>query len=225
MKTLQEWLKDIDAEDIISTFLVRYPIDFMLKTRRNQTIEQTINSEKNKLRQLIRTMLLMDAIRSEDCIFYAAPVFEHNRPIVKAAMSQRDEILAGDLPEDEGLEFIPWEQALGYQIADTKLTLDHMREILADILYGLSFFGFDQATCKENTDEAKEYLFIAEADVQSGRVHSAQEVLATLGLRKDEPDQTADELRSKIIGAEWEFNKYCRTREARYVRQILLREE
>ena len=163
----------------------------------------------------------MEADCSEDGIFYAVYVHENQFPKVRADLSRQDEILEKELPEHYAWDFIPWEKLTGFRIADTKLTLDHMETVLAQILYGMTFCGSDHETWKREVTNIEESLRLAEEEAKTGKYVPAEEVFAEFGLPKDEPDEIADALSRKVNLAEWEYDQHCRKREAGKVRELL----
>ena len=133
----------------------------------------------------------------------------------------RNEILEGELPQNYARDFTPWEELMGYGLAETTLTKDHANTVLAQILYDMTFFGMDHETWKQQSAEVEESLEVSRKAVEAGEYKTAEEVFAEFGLPKDDPDEIADELSSNLIRAEMEYNQHCRKREAAKVRKLL----
>ena len=225
MKTVQEWLRETNAAEIIDTYLVEYPIDFQMLEDKKRTVADVLETAKENLSRLIQYLRTMEADCSEDSIFYAVHVRENQFPKVRADLSRQDEILEKELPEHYAWDFTPWEKVMGFRIADTKLTLDHMETILAQILYGMTFFGSDHETWKQEVTNIEESLRLAEEEAKTGKYVPAVEVFAEFGLPKDEPDEIADALIRKVNLAELEYAQHCRKREVGKVRELLKGQE
>ena len=132
--------------------------------------------------------------------------------------------MKNELPQSYGWEFTPWEEIIGYRIAETKLTIDHANAVLAYILYRMTDLGMDHETWKQHAAEIEESLREAEKDSKNGVFYSVEEAFAQFGLPQDEPDKIADELNHKITLAELEYSQHCLKREAAKVRRLLLSE-
>lgn len=224
MKTVQEWLRETGAEKIIAAYLVTYPIDFPMLRNKDVTVARVFEVLKDNLRGYIQYLLSLEAVPSENDIFYAVHTMEGQYSRVKADLSRRDDILKDELPEHYAWEFTDWEQVLGWRIADTKLTLDHMDDVLADILFEMSFFGTDPEEWKQRKAEIEASLDESMEEIRNGDSRSAEEVFAEFGLPRDEPDEEADELDSHITIAVVEYDIHSRKREAAKVRELLLNE-
>lgn len=221
MKTVQAWLRETNAAEIIDTYLVEYPIDFPMLEDKKRTVADVLETAKDNLSRLIQYLRTMEADCSEDSIFYAVHVRENQFPKVRADLSRQDEILEKELPGHYAWDFTPWEKLMVFRIADTKLTLDHMETVLAQILYGMTFCGSDHETWKREVTNIEESLRLAEEEAKTGKYVPAVEVFAEFGLPKDEPDEIADALIRKVNLAELEHAQHCRKREVGKVRELL----
>ena len=221
MKTVQQWLRETNTEELIGTFLYENPINLITIEDKNRTVAELLETAKAKLRSLIQYLCALDVTQSKGGIFFASNAIEDGSPEVCAVLSMRNEILECELPQNYAWDFTPWEELMGYGLAETKLTKDHANTVLAQILYVMTFFGMDHETWKEQSAEVEESLEVSRKAVEAGEYKTAEEVFAEFGLPKDEPDEIADELSSKIIRAKMEYNQHCRKREAAKVRQLL----
>lgn len=221
MKTVQDWLRESNVEELIGTFLYENPINPIMIEDKSRTVAEVIESAKENLRSLIQYLLSLDVTQSEDGVFFASKTRSNQHPEVCAVLSMRKDILESELPQDYAWDFTPWEELMGYGMAETKLTKDHADTVLAQILYDMTFFGMDHEEWKQRTAEIEESLRVSMEEVKAGKYHDAEEVFAEFGLHKDEPDEIADELNSKITLAELEYSRHCRKREAKNVRELL----
>lgn len=221
MKTVQQWLREANTEELIGTFLYENPINPSMIEDKNRTVAELLETAKAKLRSLIQYLCALDATQSKDGVFFASNAMEGSSQKVCAVLSMRNEILECELPQNYAWDLTPWEELMGYGLAETKLTKSHANTVLAQILYDMTFFGMDHETWKREATEVKECLEVSRKAAEAGEYKTAEEVFAEFGLPKDEPDEIADELSSKIIRAEMEYNQHCRKREAAKVRMLL----
>ena len=172
------------------------------------SLAELLETAKAKLRSLIQYLRALDATQSKDGVFFASNAMEGGSHKVCTVLSMRNDIT-------------PWEELMGYGLAETKLTKDHANTVLAQILYDMTFFGMDYETWKRKAAEVEKSLEDSGKAGETGEYKTAEEVFAEFGLPQDEPDEIADELNSKIIRAEMEYNQHCRKREAAKVRMLL----
>lgn len=114
---------------------------------------------------------------------------------------------------------------MGYSIADTKYTLDHISEVLAAILNEASFMGFADKEFEKNCEDLFASLEKSMEDVENGRVISADKLWEHLGLERSERDVGEENLDKKIRTAQIEYENYCRTREYEKVKKLLLSQQ
>lgn len=113
MKTVQEWLRETNAAEIIDTYLVEYPIDFQMLEDKKRTVADVLETAKENLSRLIQYLRTMEADCSEDSIFYAVHVRENQFPKVRADLSMQDEICLNVLPEHYAWDFTPLGEGYG----------------------------------------------------------------------------------------------------------------
>ena len=129
------------------------------------------------------------------------------------------------IPRTSRSIFTPQEEALGYLVADTKLTQDHLYDVAVSFLNEMSFFGYDQ----EDMNEKKEELLNAVKEVEEHPENlvsfSTDELRKKLGFPKDETYPKEEEIKDKIIKQIGEYNKYCKKTELKKIRKMLLPEK
>ena len=221
MKTVQDWLREANAEEVIGAFLCQNPMDPAMMEDKDRTVAEILDTAKTKLHSLIQYLLSLNVTRSDDGVFFASHTRETEYPEVCAVLSMRKEIMETELPQSYGWEFTPWEKLMGYVLADTKLTADHANTILSQILHGMTFFGLTREAWEGEIEKTKEALHEAEMDSESGKYYTAEEVFAEFHIPRDEPDEIAEELNRRITQAELEYNQHCLKREAAKVRKLL----
>ena len=105
-----------------------------------------------------------------------------------------------------GYNFIEQEKIMGYWVAETSLTKYYLEDLMVDILYEASFFGFTQEHLQEEKDELDRR--IAEDDSET---ISAEDFFAELekeqGYKFDRQSSDEQKLEMKVIkmaGDYWE---------------------
>lgn len=225
MKAVQDWLREADVDGVIGEILAEYPIDWAMLEEKDRTVHEVITAVKENLRSLVRYLLSLEAIRTDDMFFYAVHIRKELFPAILAVLSNREDILEQELPDSYSWEFIDWERIMGYPIAETKLTMDRLNTVLAQILYEMTFFGVKHEDWRKRKAEVEESLRRSAEEVNRGECYSAEEVFAQFNLPEDEPDPVADDLNRQINLAKMEYDQHCLKHESEKVRELLNRSD
>ncbi len=220
MKTVQEWLNEVDEESLADEFFWEYPIDFVMLPDQNHTVAKIRRVARERFISYVRKMrTLAVPPRGDDdktAVFYASKGHRNHERGIVAELCHMEEVLVSDEPEHYTCDFVDHAKVMGYFVADTPLTTKNIVTVLAQILFDTSSFGYDQ----ERLPEVLESLKRSEEDIKAGRVYSTEEFWERLGLPPEEPDEEADELESHIIEAEYAYDLFCRQREEARLREL-----
>ena len=220
MKTVQEWLNEVDEESLADTYFVEFPIDFVMLRDQNHTVAEIRRAAREQFIGYVRKMRTIAiparAEGDKTAVFYASKGHRNHERGIVAEMCNMEEVLASDEPEHYACGLTDHAEVMGYLVADTPLTIDNIESLLAQILFETSFFGYDQ----EGLPDVIESLKRSEEDIKAGRTYTEEEVWEHLGLPPEEPDEEADELESKIIEAEYAYDLFCRRREEAKLREL-----
>jgi len=220
MKTVQEWLNEVDEEALADEYFWENPIDFVMLRNQNRTVAEIRRAAREQFIGYVRKMRTIAVPPRKEgdktAVFYASKGHrDHKRGIV-AELCNIEEVLASDEPEHYGCELTDHAEVMGYLVADTPLTTKNIISVLAQILFDTSFFGYDQ----EGLPDVLESLKRSDEDIEEGRTYTLEEVREHLGLPPEDPDEEADELESQIIAAEYAYDLFCRRREEAKLREL-----
>lgn len=221
MKTVQEWLIELDEDSIIDWYFAKYPIDFYMLENKDVKVNEVLAFLKERLREFIRRLKAMDTHKSERNIFYAVKSLNGSYAEVTVEMSFRKDILENDLPEHYSWMLCDHSEVMGSLIADTSLTLKNINSVMAEILHEMSFFGFTQNQLEEERGKLIESL----NDIEESSTYSADKVFTELRLPREENDERSDALLRAVMAAKNNFFEYWRTREALKIRSQLVSEQ
>ena len=119
-----------------------------------------------------------------------------------------------------GYNFIEQEKIMGYWVAETALTKYYLEDLMVDILYEASFFGFTQEHLQEEKDELDRR--IAEDDSE---IISAEDFFAELeeeqGYKFDRQSSDEQKLEMKVIKMAGEYWEHSRKKELHNVIKLL----
>lgn len=222
MKTVQEYLRQANRERLLDAMAYDTLCDTLLLMKyRDRTTEEIQDACKKHMDEFIDYLLSIEAVPSDHMVLYMT-----NASIFHRGFNQADKMLClTDINEVRkdiyavcyAFELSPWEETLGFLVADNKLTQDYMIELLSQFLNELSFFGSDPEQHREEVEKVFADLDQSMKDVEAGHTIPAEEVFEELrkeyGWPVDEKDDFQDQLHSEIIEADMKYSRYCEWRE------------
>lgn len=234
MQTIQEVLRKLDRKELEGAYFYDYGIKLWeLNPEDTRTIKEIKEKVSENFQKFVDRLCNMEVKQPEDGkirILYA------HREIydtvwsadIAADLVYADEIMkAEDLAKVEhyAYEFTPQEEALGYLVADTKLTQDHLYDVAVSFLNEMSFFGYDQEDMNGKKEELLESVKEAEEHPEKLVPFSTDDLRKKLGFPKDEKYPKEEEIKDKIIKHIAEYNRYCKKTELKKIRKMLLPEK
>ena len=217
MKTVKEYLKEIDANRLVSTFLYNYPSDEVdLLQYKKMTIEDYRNNEEKALHAFIDRLKNMEPVKPEDDdmhIFFAyRSEGDGDDGIGFGMVIGKDLIEKGTDANTYSCMFTKQEEIVGYYVAENDLTQHNIYDLLAFIMRESSSFGFKQERLEKTIQELKESIEQSEKHPETCR--SAKEVVKELSEKlgieyfEDEESDDLKDLRYKIVEAQINYRKY-----------------
>lgn len=226
MKTVQQWLREIDRQELVNTYQFLYPPEFWQLKNEEISVAEVYRRQAELLNNFIDELLqLTPSHEDAKMIFLATSAYKDGFPDEQATLVAIDELDENSLPESYSWMLTDREKLVGYKIADSELTLDNMCSILAQIIEESSFLGYSKDTFESERESLIQSLEQSEKDIEDGNVYSADEVWEHLGLKREAPDPKADELRAGVIRAEVEYNQYYRSKELSALMRKLTEEQ
>ena len=226
MKTVQQWLREIDRQELVNTYQFLYPPEFWQLKNEEISVAEVYRRQAELLNNFIDELLqLTPSHEDAKMIFLATSAYKDGFPDEQATLVAVDELDENSLPESYIWMLTDREKLVGYKIADSELTLDNMCSILAQIIEESSFLGYSKDTFESERESLIQSLEQSKKDIEDGNVYSADEVWEHLGLKREAPDPNADELRAGVIRAEVEYNQYYRSKELSALMRKLTEEQ
>ena len=214
MKTVQQWLREIDRQELVNTYQFLYPPEFWRLKNEEISVAEVYRRQAELLNDFIDELLVLTPSQEDtQMIFLATSAYKDGLPDEQALLIAVDDLDENSLPESYGWMLTDREELVGYRIADSELTLDNICSILAQIIEESSFLGYSKDTFESERESLIQSLEQSKKDIEEGNVYSADEVWEHLGLKRENPDPKADDLRAGVIRAEVEYNQYYRSKE------------
>ena len=225
MKTVQQWLREVDRQELISTYQYLYPPEFWQLKSSEKTVSEVYRIQADVLNRFIDDLLQLAPSEEEtQMIFLATSAYKEGLPDEQAILIATDK-LYDDSPEHYGWMLTDRERLVGYRVADTELTLDNIYSVLAQILEESSFLGYSIESFEAERKSLIHSLEESMKDVEEGKVYTADEVWEHLELKPQKHDPRADELRSDVVKAEFEYFQYSYTKELSALKSKLTEEK
>lgn len=215
MKKVQEYFKEVNEEELIDSYFYDHPIEYEKEYFMDKTVESIRENAKSRVRDYIERLRTLPIEASEDgkigiFLVHKIPASIDSNAFNAYCLVHMDELFSEGKAESYAYEFCRQEEILGWYIADNPYTQENLTDLLVDIMWEASFFGFEQEELeseKATLDEA-----IKEIEEGKGTSHPIEELFGDDWARFREKDEKTKEFDRKIAEAvsdfyEYEFNK------------------
>lgn len=231
MRTVQEILRELDVDKLIDEYLYKDPIDyesFANKENGSWEINEVRSRCHNRIREFIERLKTLQITPPEDGHTSIFLTYNHIKDGFDEPMFDLihlDELM-GNAERIEGYayEFQHQSEIVGYLVAETELTEHYIYELMADVLFEASFFGYEEEHLEEerqSLDKAIKEMEDIKAGKAEGRMHTIEDLL---GDHFDPEDDTEKDLRQKAYEASHKYSEYSRNRELEKVKEMVVKE-
>ena len=188
MKTVQECLRDLDTEKLIDAYLAKETLHkemvASMKTRDNIIARDLWLKYRNSIREYIEYLREVPIEPAEEpAVLYVyedvSLTWQHGRYHGLVYIPELEE--KGVEAEDYSYVLCPHAQVAGFLVADTKRTQENLLDLMTDVLYEASFFGYT----KEDQDEAIKEMEEAENEMEA----EEEDCEADEGVKDGEPEE------------------------------------
>ncbi len=221
MKTVQEWLKEVDEGKLVNTYFSLPSNAFSIAILEKRETPEVILAFVRRLKSLT------PETPQKQRVFFASTSY---RDGIELILCDWDDLLTKQRPERGDCVFSEFAHVMGYWVADTELTLKWIYDVLAGVLAQLSFFGYTQE--EQTAGWKRVYQFARQEEAKLEKEGGIDALLqrsipweemiermdTELGRR---PDPEARKLKDKIREAVVKYEMYCFEREVAAVRELL----
>lgn len=231
MYNVQHYFQILDKEKLIQTYMCEHPIEFWrLPPDSNLTIAEINEKAKNVLGNYIDRLRAIEPCKSEDreSVFYVyKAIGESGFDEPCFGLVYLDELVKNiDETRDYSYIFVKQEEIAGYLIADNERTQYFIYELMADIMFEASFFGFEQ----EDMEEEKEKLDKAMKEVSAENYKGIpaedlfREMCQEYGLTQEPEYEDEKEVLNRAFEASNAYAQYVRKKELQILKSVILQE-
>jgi len=231
MKTVQEWLRELDTERLIEEYICRDPVQYDRdESNFGRTVGEIRDCHIALVRDLIerlRTVLVKKPKKGYQGVLFVYRIIRDMIEEPAFGFAHIDELLEkGDEADNYAYEFCEQAEIAGFLVADTPLTIQYIYELMADVMYEASFFGFEQ----EDLAGEWEAIRTAEKEIEDGTAELRPwdelktEMEEEQGYPFDEESEDELELHRKIIGAVMDYSTHSMKKELTAVLELIKEE-
>lgn len=217
MKTLQQWIKEVDIDELVYAILVASPPAFWEIKEHGVDSGEAFQRVEYAIRKFISEFLELDAVNNQDKVFFAYPTqigLGKDTIVNLIYLSEID----NDYAEHYDWMLADRDELAGYLIADTQFNKENIIEILADIMEEATFFGYSDQSFIERRAEVQQELEESMKAVERGETYSLDEVWEHLGISPRKRDLEEEKLSRAMFKAKRHLDIYCRERELNEIR-------
>ena len=155
MKTVQEVLKELDTEELITAFLERVPITPKVMYESEVSAQELLINVRIQIEQFIDRMRTLPIKKGENTglLFAFETIKEFYKENAYALVHIEELKEKGLEAESYAYEFTDQEEIAGFLVSDTKRTQKDLIGLMVDVLFEASFFGFKQERLNEEKEE------------------------------------------------------------------------
>ena len=224
MKTLQQWVKEVDTDELVHAFLLASPPAFWEIKAHGVGVGEAYQRIEDAIRKFISEFLNLRVVDNQDKVFFAYPTQVDLGKDTIVNLIYLSEI------DNDYVEHYDWmltdrDELAGYLIADTQFNEENIIEILADILDDATFFGYSDQSFQGQIAEVQQELEESMKAVERGEVYSLDEVWEHLGFPPRKRDLEEEKLSRVMFKAKRNLDIYCRERELNEIRRAHGKEE
>ena len=226
MKTIQEVLRELKVDKIEKCYFGEHPIELLsLKGVDAVAIGKYRKKVSSAFQSFVGKLRNMEIVDNSDdpwILFVCKSTCENRLNGHTVELIHLKELMEEkDLSKVEtyAYEFTEQKEALGFLVADTKLTQDNIMDVVVDFLYEISFFGYEQKQLAKEIKKLDEAMKEIEEHPERLERVDLDELFGKYDISKEEINPEEDKLRKAYYKAEMEYIQYCRIAEMEKIKK------
>ena len=220
MKTVHEWIKEIDIDKLADTYFYEYPIEYERYINSEKTVSEIKDAYRKRFYEFTEQLKSIEPKALSDDergIFFCHKAYGRDMKNPETVLCIESDILKCDNPQTYSWILTDFDEIMGYYIAETETTIKNINDVLAQIVYEMTFFGYPQ----EDIEKERFELEKAAKEADEGKTIPAEKLFAELGVEPQPCDEEDTEMLRKIYSLENEYNQYWLRKEVEKVREQL----
>ena len=224
MITVQETLKLLDKEKLIDEYYNKIKDDIFELKDKTITLEEFEKITKKKISNFINRLIKMKPVKNKENdrkILLAYNVYDNDLfiPELSVSLIHETELKKNKLEvEPYAYYYQPQNEIIAFVIADNEFTQKNIYDVMVDIMYETSFFGYEDEMKEEVNAELNETI----EQIKSGdfETRSWDEVKKDLHI-EDSKDETEEDMIHQALDIIINCNKYLYEKEIKLLLESL----
>lgn len=211
MKNVKYYLETLDKEKLIDGYydLVKNNIFEVQQT--HIKIQDYEKNYKKRISDFLTKLINTEIIKRDNVgiIFaYGEYKMDYFSPSISVGLTYKDELTKKKCKADNfDYEFLSNSIVLGLLVSDAPFTQKHIYDVIIDVLYTISLYGFDEEDKLKRMEQANKTF----ESITSKILPYSKE------LDIEIEDEMENQLSEKMLNAVMECNKYLYERELKYL--------
>ena len=235
MRTIQEYLKECDRKSIINDYIYEHAfssLSMMDKDNRPLTVGEIIDFYTFKLDELIDKLIDMEPVKTEErwiLLAYHQSEDSAGNDVTFGLFKESDIYNDGHITT-YAYDFTPFNEAVGFYVADTYLTQLEINALIVSFLDEITFNGFDQEDLEARTKELYEACKEAKAHIDDPEYFISFEDFRKklediAGVELEKRDSKQEEAWYEYLKHQAEYNEKCQRIEIEKLKELLKEEK
>ena len=147
MKTVHEWIKETDVDKLADTYFYEYPIEYERYINSEKTVSEIKDAYRKRFYEFIEQLKSIEPkVLSDDerGIFFFHKAYGRDMKNPETVLCFESDILKCDNPQTYSWILTDFDEIMGYCIAETESTIKNINDVLVQIIYEMTFFGYSQ---------------------------------------------------------------------------------
>lgn len=190
MKTVHQYLNELDSNKIIESYLSLFPIEYESEEYEGLTVKEIREKTEADLKEQIERLKQIAPVLPENGnygILFASRIIQaETYHLVRI----NELIQKGSKAETYAFDFNAQHEIMGYLVAETELTQHFIYDLIANVLNEAFFFGYEQEYLNDFLNELDKA--IAEIKDGTAELVSAEELFEGVIFEGDETETEKD---------------------------------
>ena len=227
MKTIQQVMKEMNLDHIENAYFYKYPVNLhSIKESDDMTVSAVKDKISKRFQDYLNRLLTMEIERDDKntWILFAYKSYSIDQCNEVGLIKAVDLVKAKDLSSVNTYEYVLTEQkeALGFLVADNKLTQDSIMDVVVEFLYEMSWFGYEQEGLEEEKRSLDDSIKECEEHPERMKAFDLDDLRDEFGLPIKEEYPREEELIHEIFNAEHAYTMYCRNIELERIKKDII---
>ncbi|MBQ9681776.1 MAG: hypothetical protein IJV35_00740 [Neisseriaceae bacterium] len=225
MKTVQQYLNELDTQKLMDTYFYHHPIEYdNKKVKLDLTVREIKKVCHKNLRKYIkrlRNLTITPPKDNKQGVLFVHRYIKDDIHQELFSLVYLDELLEqGEKAQSYAYEWTKQSEIMGFFVADTPLTQHHIYDLMADVMWEASFFGYKQEyLAKEKKRLKKSMKEAKKGKTKSFSMEEFEKKFGITELDKESPDE--EELHNIISQAERAYSDHSYKKELNLIKEKL----